>query len=258
MKIVSHPELRTFVEEALLSGQSPENLSGRIKKHERYLPPVSKNTLYRFIESPYGRQIEYVRTRPKRRGRGKTPRALTGRKFIEERPKRIEQRKSIGDTEADFIVSGKGGKGILLVVTDRKIRMAFLEKILPVSIPNVHQAFLKIQERFKELKTLTTDNDILLQRHAELGQLLKVKIFFCHPYHSWEKGSVENTNKYIRREIPKGSDLSRYSKRFIRKVEKKLNGRFMRCLNYATPEECLMHFRQQKNTRRGVRIEGGG
>lgn len=252
MKIVRHGALRDFVETELLKGQSPKNLSGRIKHHETGLPSVSKESLYRFIKSPYGRKIEVARTRLKRRGRGKVLEKLQGRTFIEDRPKRIENRTSVGDAEADFVVSGKGGRGILLVVVDRKYRTVFLELIVSVSIEAVHQAFLRIQQRYPEMRTVTTDNDILFQKHEELARLLEVTIFFCHPYHSWEKGSVENVNKYIRRDIPKGSDLSRYSKRFIEQLETKLNGRFMACLQYATPEEMLERYRKNKKQRGGA------
>lgn len=252
MKIVRHGALRDFVETELLKGQSPKSLAGRIKHHETHLPTVSKESLYRFIKGPYGRKIEAARIRPKRKGRGKRPEKLEGRKFIEDRPKRVEGRTAVGDAEADFVVSGKRGVGILLVVVDRKYRTAFLELIVQVSIEAVHQAFLRIQQRFPELRTITTDNDILFQKHEELAQLLGVRIFFCHPYHSWEKGSVENVNKYIRRDIPKGSDLSRYSKRFIANLEKKLNERFMACLQYATPEEILKRYRKNKKQRRNA------
>jgi transposase, IS30 family len=166
--------------------------------------------------------------------------------FIDKRPKVINDRKRVGDVEADFIVSGKSGKGILLTVVDRKLRIAFIEKILPVSIENVHKAFLKIQKRFPEMLTISTDNDILLQKHKELGQLLRVKIYFCHPYHSWEKGSNENANGRIRKYILKGADISFYSKSFIKKVEDKLNGRFLKCLKYWTPTEALTKYRNKK------------
>ena len=248
MKIVSENKLREFVEDNLLDDQSPENISGRIKKIEKELTAVSKDSIYRFIKSPYGRQIEFARLKNGRRGRRrrKKNQPIEDRKFIDSRPESINERQEIGDAEADFIVSGKDGMGILLVVVDRKSRATFIEKIIEVSIENVHQSFLKVKKRFPEIKTVTTDNDILFRRHRELEELLSIKIYFCHPYHSWEKGTVENTNKYIRKDIPKGSNISRYSKKFILSVEEKLNRRFMKCLDHATPNELLEEFRQQK------------
>lgn len=74
-----------------------------------------------------------------------------------------------------------------------------------------------------------------------------IKIYFCDPYSSWQKGTIENTNKYIRKEIPKGSDISKYSKRFIRKVEEKLNRRFMEVTDHETPAEALEKYRKSTN-----------
>ena len=82
------------------------------------------------------------------------------------------------------------GKGILRTLVDRKLRSAFIEKVLPVSIRNVERAFLRIKARFPEIRTATTDNDLLLRHHKRLEKLLGIKIYFCHPYRSWEKGSM--------------------------------------------------------------------
>lgn len=96
------------------------------------------------------------------------------------------------------------------------------------------------------MKTLTIDNDLLFQMHKTLEKILEVKIYFCHPYHSWEKGSIENANKFIRRFIPKGSNLLNYDQEYISLIEEKSNQRFLKCLNYATPEEELNKYRQIK------------
>lgn len=266
MKIVGHQELRAYIDGNLYADQSPEAIAGRIGMHEKHLPAVSKNSIRRYIRSVYGRRVEWHRSiqRKKRRWRKKRVKVsqLKDRTFIDHRPKYIHQRSRVGDAEADFIVSGKNGTGIILTLACRKIRVSFLEQILEVTIPRVHAAFQRIQERFPELHSITIDNDILLQKHKELEKLLGVKIYFCHPYHSWEKGTIENTNKYIRRDIPRGSDLSKYSKQFIRKLERKLNCRYMKVLHYKIPHEMLQEHRKRKKRLRalkkiGVRIEGG-
>jgi len=252
MKIVKNPGLREFVEKELLNDQSPTNISGRIKKHEKCLLPVSKNIVYKYIKSPYGRRIEHHRNKQKnrrRRRRRGSSKKLQGRTFIDKRPQYINERQRIGDAEADFLVSGRSGKGIILNITGRKSRAAFLEQIIAVTIDNVHLSFKRIKKRFPELKTITTDNDLPLERHKELEKLLKIKIYFCHQYHSWEKGTVENSNKYVRRDIPKGSDISKYSKRFTRFLERKLQRRYMNCLDHFTPAEMLENHRKRKKRR---------
>jgi IS30 family transposase len=241
MKIAEHRNLRTFVEDLLYDDQSPENIAGRLKKRSIGLPTVSKDSVYRFIRSVHGRRIESHRNKRKHRVQRRHTRShsLSDRIFIDKRPKQINARTRNGDVEADFIVSGKSGRGILLVVVDRKLRTTFLEKILEVSIANVHRAFLHIQQRFPELRTITTDNDILFRDHQTLAKILGVRIYFCRPYHSWEKGTVENTNGVIRKDILKSTSISRYSKIFIQKLENKLNRRILKCLGYRTPAEML-------------------
>lgn len=250
-KIVEHRELRIFVDACLLEGQSPEDIAGRLKyKHEKGLPYLSKDSIYRYIKSPYGRRIEAKLEKKKKRTRKrKGSGTLDGRTFIDKRPKHINARMKIGHAEFDFIVSGKSGKGILLVVTDRKLRTSFLEPIYKVSIKNVHLAAQKIKERYPEWTTGTTDNDLLFARHKELEEELNIEIYFCNPYHSWEKGTVENTNGEIRKHLPKGSDISKYSKSFFQKIERKLNDRFMKCLKYRTPYEAIEMYRKRKNLR---------
>jgi IS30 family transposase len=245
-KIVGNLALKRFVERNLLDGQSPEAVTGRIRYREKGLPRVSKDTIYRFLRSPYGTVIGIWLKKKKRPRRRKKVTQLEDRTFIDKRPQIIGKRMRVGDVEADFIVSGRDGKGALLVVVDRRLRVAFLEPIRRVTIDAVHAAFEKIRQRFPEMRTASIDNDLLFQMHQTLEKLLNINIYFCHPYHSWEKGSVENANKIIRKFIPKGSDLSRYDCEEIQAVEDFLNDRFMKCLQYATPKEVLEKHRRRK------------
>lgn len=247
MRIVESEALRGYVEEKLWDEYSPQQISGRIRKKEKNLPYVSKNTVYRYLSSPYGRVLEAYRQKKKYRyTKRKKSAPLTERIFIDERPKIIQEKKRIGDMEGDFIVSGKSGKGSLLTVRDRKSRVIFIEKILPVTIAKMEEAFLRIKKRFPELLTMTLDNDILFRHHKRLEQLLDIKIYFYHPYHSWEKGSIEEGNRQIRRYIPKGSDISRYSTQKIFLLEQKLNNRPLKCLDYETPAEMLQRYRSKQ------------
>lgn len=245
---MSNKETKEFVDTSLLDDISPEAISGRLKTKEKGLIGISKDSIYRYIGSVYGRKIEAHRKHKKQRRKKRiiiNP-SLVDRIFIDKRPSNINNRRHIGDCEGDFVVSGKDGKGILLVVVDRRIRVTFLELIVEVTIQAVHDAFLQIKQRFPEMKSLTLDNDIMFRNHEELSSLLSVSIYFCHPYHSWEKGTVENVNKYIRRDIRKGTNLSKLSSFFITSLEAKLNRRPMKCLGYATPQERLDEYRQKK------------
>jgi transposase, IS30 family len=238
MSLVGNVNLKKRVEALLLDDISPSNVAGRIRKESKGKISTSKTTIYRYIKSIYGRKIEYHRKSIKYKNRSKVKTIkLKDRVNISKRPKVADNRSRYGHAEGDFIVSGKAGTGILLVVVDRKVRKTWIRKIVNVSINKVHEAFLDIQKSYLGLKTLTLDNDILFRKHLELELLLKAKIYFCNPYHSWEKGTVENTNKYIRRYIKKSSDISLYSDEYIQEIEDKLNRRPMECLDHSTPDE---------------------
>ena len=247
-KIVSNKELRKLVEDFLLDDQSPEMISGRIKKHHKNVPSISGKIIRRFIASVYGRRIEIRRDRLKKRYAHRKPRpsSMNGKRMITKRPKYINTRSRIGDSEGDFIVSGKSGSGIILNVTDRKSRAPFLEKIFPVSIKTMENAMRRIKKRFREMKTMTLDNDLLFIHHRKLEKILNIKIYFCHKHSPWEKGSNENRNKLMRKYIPKQSDISKISRNFIQKLEEKLQRRIMKCLDYSTPNEVLTKHRKKK------------
>lgn len=247
MKVVSDEKLRERVDELLYDDQSPEAAAGRITKQEKELPSVSGDSIRRYIESPYGRNIETHRNKRKRKRRRRFRKArLKERKFIEERPLSLENRRRVGDAEGDFIVSGKTGKGILLVIVDRKFRLPFLEQILEPSCEEITNTCLRIKERYPEWKTMTTDNDLLFQHHKELEKILGITIYFCHPHHPWEKGEIENINGVIRFDIPKSSDISKYSKTFIENLEAKLQRKIYECLDFLTPTEKIARYRKRK------------
>jgi IS30 family transposase len=246
--IALHPELRKTVDEYLLDDQSPELTAKRIEKYHRTLPRVSGVTIRSYIASPYGRKIEAHR---KKRNRAQRRKRQNGGRFknkrtIDKRPRYINEKKRVGDMEGDFIASGKDGEGLLLVHTDRKLRVVLLEKIFPVSTRTLKNGIKRMKKRFPEMKSVTWDNDILLIYHQELEILFHIKIYFCNEHSPWEKPLVENRNKLIRKDIPKGSNISKYSRKFIQKLEAKLQRRIMECLDHRTPGEVLLRHRKRK------------
>jgi len=249
--IVEHACLKETIDEYLYDDQSPEHISQRLLKYHPDLPYVSGVTIRTYIKSVYGRRIEAHRNKvyPKKRGKKKGILRIKDRRMIDQRPQYINKRKRVGDAEGDFIVSGRTGEGLLFVCTDRKARAPFLEKIWPVSIAAVERAIGRIKKRFPELATITFDNDLLFIHHRRLEKKFQIKIYFCHRYSAWEKGGVENRNKIIRKYIPKGSDISKYARPHIKRLEAKLQRRIMKCLNYRMPNEVLVLHRKRKQKR---------
>ncbi len=240
MKIVAHPPLWSFVVNKLKEDWSPEEISGRIKYEEKGLPYISAKGIYVFVKSVYGRSVEhFLRYYGKNGKLGGTAKAsgLTDRAFIDKRPKIIEKRRRFGDWEGDFIVSGKSGKGVLLVLVERKSRYVVIKRLLTQKCDEVNLLIARILGGFMIFNSLTLDNDIVFQKHKVLSRMLGRPIYFTHPYHSWEKGTVENMNKWIRQYIKKGSDISSYSDEYVQFVQDRLNDRPRKCLKFKTPQE---------------------
>lgn len=247
MKVVSDKELRSYVETKLTEDWSPEEISGRIKEKDRHIKYISQKGIYKFVYSVYGRSLEKhlaYNGRKKSRPRVKVTK-LEGRVFIDKRPKIVASKRRFGDWEGDFIVSGKSGSGVLLVLHERKSRYALVKRIVGLNMQTAYQYIFEMTGGVV-INTLTLDNDIIFRKHEELSRIIGVPVYFCHPYHSWEKGGVENTNKLIRRYIPKGSDISKYSNEYVEMIQDKLNNRPRKCLRFKAPKEVMLANNQFK------------
>lgn len=256
LKVVSNRELRRYVEEKLQEEWSPELIAGRIRKIDRHLPKVSPKAIYAFVYSVHGRQLEqylYSKMVKKKGGPKRGNKAIfDGRTSIEQRPSRVEKRKEFGHIEGDFIESGGDGTGSLLVLVERKTRYPFLAYCADRSASAVNALVFHLL-RTVSIKSLTLDNDVSFQKHEDLSQLIAATVFFCHPYTSSEKGTVENRNRVIRRTIPKKTDLSQVSEDTICMVEMKMRNRPMKCLGYRTPQEAWdQEMQKQKTALRAV------
>ena len=86
-------------------------------------------------------------------------------------------------------------------------------------------------------RTITYDNGTEFSDHNRIQRFTKADVYFCYPYHSWERGTNENTNGLIRQFFPKKSLFGTIKQRDVRKVEKLLNNRPRKRLGYATPRE---------------------
>lgn len=250
MKIVGDSDLRDYVENKLKQDWSPEEISGRIRNCDRHLKYVGFKGIYKYIYSVYGRLLErHLRYKGGKRRAGNKIKVgqLKNRTFIEERPAIVSNRERYGDWEGDFIVSGKQGKGVLVVLYERKAMYAIIKKIMSRRCDVVNKYIQEITGGLVCFNSLTIDNDISFRKHKELSRLLGAPIYFCHPYHAWEKGGVENINKLIRQYIPKRSDISKFSEGYIKKIQEKLNNRPRKKLKYRTPLEVMTENKQFKS-----------
>ena len=237
MKIVTNQSLWNYIEEKLKEGWSPEIIAGRIKNIDRYIKSISSKSIYKFIKNRYLERYLRLKGRKRRNSRRKV-KQLADRTFIDQRPKSIDNRRYYGHWEGDFIVSGKNGSGALLVLYERKSRYVIIEKISKRNTETINRKIKKMLSNVRCL-SLTLDNDISFQKHIKLSKMIKAPIYFCNPYHSWEKGGVENVNSLIRIYILKGTNISKISEEYIENVQRWINDKPRECLNYKTPFEVM-------------------
>lgn len=230
MKVAMNPELVQLVHEKLKAGLSPERIAGISPL------PVSKKAIYKYTKS---RCLEYhlfwkkykKRSGPKRK---KADHRDEAKRTIEQRPMVYKH----GHWELDFIVS-RHSKAVLLVMVDRHTRYAVIRKLERKAHQLVLGALREIAEKYS-VKTITTDNDIVFKKWQSMQDYLKADFYFCRPYHSWEKGLVENTNRWIRLFIPKRMDIALVTDTDIQHALRYLNELPRQCLNFRTTSEVLL------------------
>ncbi len=164
---------------------------------------------------------------------------IPDRVSINERPSKIEERKEIGHLEADLVVSARNGKGALLTIVERVSRYTTMAKLeVKTSVQtNLALSFTLLKYPLGFLKSITYDNGLEFAGHKEINDIIKIVSYFCNPYSSWEKGSIENRNGVIRYYFPKGTDFSKVADERIQYVQDKINNRPMKLLGFKTPKE---------------------
>jgi len=242
-KINGKNEIEQYILNRFKDHWSPDDIAGRSKKDKRNLGfSISKNSIYRWLYSSYGqRYCKYLCTKRygnrKRREKKIERTLIPNRTGIELRFTSAGNRSRYGHFEADTIVSGKKTRSryALSVLCERKSRYIDIRKFKNLKPDTNNVAIKRMASRVKKVKSITFDNGIENVRHEEIG----VNTFFCDPYSSWQKGSIENVNRMIRRFIPKGCDISLYSDKYVKKIVDIMNSKPRKILGYATALEVM-------------------
>lgn len=234
--------VRWYVSRQIVRGWSPKLIAGRIALLRPNLA-VSHETIYQWIYLKARHLIRYLprrhRTRKRRgytRKHGKT--LISYRIPIARRPRVANERRRLGDWEADTIVT-RQGKEALQIVVDRKSRYTVLNR-LPRKTAKAMRAMLKCSlGRLPRavLHTITYDNGLENMEHQNVNVFLGTRSYFCTPYTSQERGTVENTAGLVRRFFPKKTDFGTLNRRNVKHVERWLNHRPRVILKFQTPAE---------------------
>lgn len=232
MKITNH--MATRLQELILKqGYSPNH--ARVTMIAEGFTMPHTRTIYNHIEhgdigilhgqTPYHpKPRRKARERPRRSYRN--PFGLS----IESRPEAIDKRGWFGHWEMDTVVSARGGKGGLLVLTERKTRYTIIEKIRTISQDEIIAAIKRLirKNKLKHVRSITTDNGGEFYNYREMRKVLRkinrfLKIYYTHAYAAWEKGTVENVNRHIRRFFPKGTKFNCVSRNRIKALQDFIN-----------------------------------
>jgi len=233
MKVAMSPDLVRLVNEKLRLKWSPERIAGYARRNGTLL---SKKAVYKYAKSRCLDQYFFWKLVQKKRGvkRGHHGPQDAAKKLIEMRPAVL----SSGHWELDFIVS-RESSAVLMVMVDRWTRFTII-LWLPRKTHAAVLSALHTVKRKHRIATITTDNDIVFRGWQEIECALSVPFYFTHPYHSWEKGLVENTNRWIRTFVPKKTDLATVSRATLQSATSFLNETPRQCLGYRTAEEVLL------------------
>ncbi|GKX32378.1 IS30 family transposase [Vallitalea longa] len=256
LKIGHDHKLASYIEDKIINEKhSPDVVIGRIKKEGlKFETSICTKTVYNYIDKGVflnlsNKHLLVKRKGPKRKYRKVRKTALnnTVSRSIDERSKDINSRENLGHWEMDCVVSGRGSKTVLLVLTERKSRRNLIFKMKDKTQKSVAQILDKLERKhrykFKKIfKSITMDNgcEFVNQEAIEKSILTKknrTMAYYAHPYSSWERGSNENANKIIRRFIPKGVDISKYTNKEIKQIEYWINNYPRKILKYKTSIE---------------------
>lgn len=236
---------KAWIETLLNQDLSPEQVSGYLARDRRL--ELSHETIYRYIyRDQAAGGILYLKLRQvpkgyrKRYGSYQSRGQIVDRISIEQRPAVVDRKNRLGDWEGDTII-GKGRKSALLTLVERKSLYTVIVKLTSCSATGLSDKLISTMKRFKALlKTLTVDNGKEFADHKTIARKLDAKVYFAHPYSSWERGINENTNGLIRQYFPKGTDFNALDKGDIQNVMDKLNNRPRKTRNYKTPNEIFL------------------
>jgi IS30 family transposase len=243
---LKNPRIRHYVRCKLRHGWSPEQIAGRLPQDLPGLG-ISHEAIYQYVYHPMIRRQENLvpylpRAHWKRQLKGhrhthRDPH-IPERISIRDRPSHIERRKQLGHWENDLIISRRSPVAVNILV-ERKSRLTKLAKVAHHTPHDTRCAITKLLSRYPKhaRRSITYDNGHENLQHREVNAVLSTSSYFCEPYHSWEKGTVENTVGLVRRVFPKKTDFARINIKDIKRLEHRLNNRPRKSLYFKTPNE---------------------
>jgi IS30 family transposase len=237
-------ELIKLIEAKIREDWSPEQIAGWLLDEHNLI--LSHERIYQHIwanKRKGGDLYKHLRRQGKKyqkRSNGKTSRGqIKNRVSIDERPAIVDSKIRVGDWEIDTVI-GKGHQGALVTLVERKTLYSLAAQVDSKHAEPVTKAAISLLTPFLgRVHTITADNGKEFAWHEGIAKQLKTKVYFAHPYHSWERGLNENTNGLLRQYFPKGTNLKYVEQKEVDAVVFKLNNRPRKTLGFKTPAEMI-------------------
>jgi len=246
---LKNPEIFLYVRQKLRLHWTPEEIAGRLPIDHPGLS-ISYETIYRYIyntkKTAKNMQLwrylaHHRKKRMKKHGRKVQSPPIHKALPLGTRPQEVTTRKTFGHWETDNLGGKTSDTATVTGTIERKSRVVHLNKLKDktsdTKMNMIKYRMLKLPQQGHQ--TLTIDGGPENAKHRTLKQIFQNGIYSCNPYHSWEKGSVENVLGRVRRFIPKGTSLDKVSHKKIKRIECWLNDTPRKCLAYKTPNEIM-------------------
>ena len=246
---LDHPMLVEQVSTWLEELWSPQEISARLQLEfkDDVMMQVSHETIYQslFVQGRGELRRELARClrsgRTKRRSQGRVERRgkIPDMVMISERPAEVQDRAVPGHWEGDLIIGANGASAVGTLVERSTRYLLLLHLPHGHGAEEVERAMRKAVSTLpRELtRTITWDQGKEMARHVDFTIATDIAVYFCDPHSPWQRGSNENTNGLLRQYMPKGTDLSKHSKKDLERIQRSLNGRPRKTLGYLKPEE---------------------
>jgi len=238
------PPLVTLIESKLKLEWSPEQIAGWLKLNRKQ--SISHESIYlrlwrdkRTGGVPYLDLRQQGKRYDKRRNGKSTRGQIINRVCIDDRPSVVDSKSRVGDWEINTVI-GKGHSGALVTIVERKMKFTVSAQVMSKRAADVTEATIRLLRPYKDLvHTMTADNGKEFAHHEKISKALDAKVYFAHPYSSWERGLNENTNGLLRQYFPKSADFKLVTQAEVNRAVKRLNARPRKDLGYKTPRQLM-------------------
>lgn len=250
LKIGNDYAYAEFLEDKILKEKYSPAAALAAARRAGHQTSICITTLYSYIDKKIFLKLnnKHLWYKGNRRQRAEKPeRRVTHKKLpsIETRPEWIQSREELGHWEMDLIIGKAGSSPVLLTLTERASRYELIFKLPDRKAATIRAVFDQLERKHKDFKnrfrSITTDNGPEFLEYDKLITSIRggkrFDIYYCHSYSAWEKGSVENHNRMIRRWLPKGTDFSQVSKKRIADIQDWMNNYPRRVLGWAAPAD---------------------